>query len=63
MFLNEVKGRQARLMGKDPETMLELTNVSKIYRIGNETTYAVDDVSFKIEKGEFCFLLGTSGSF
>lgn len=49
-------------MGKDPETMIELMNVSKIYRMGNEKIYAVDDVSFTIKKGEFCCLLGTSGS-
>lgn len=57
-----MKGRQTRLMGKDPETMIELMNVSKIYRMGNEKIYAVDDVSFTIKKGEFCCLLGTSGS-
>jgi putative ABC transport system ATP-binding protein len=30
--------------------------------MGNEKIYAVDDVSFDIQKGEFCCLLGTSGS-
>ena len=49
-------------MEKKPETIIELTNVKKIYRMGNEKIYAVDDVSFSIYKGEFCCLLGTSGS-
>jgi putative ABC transport system ATP-binding protein len=30
--------------------------------MGSEKIYAVDDVSFDIQKGEFCCLLGTSGS-
>lgn len=49
-------------MEKEPEKIIELVNVSKIYRMGNEKIYAVDDVSFDIKKGEFCCLLGTSGS-
>ena len=49
-------------MEKELEKIIELVNVKKIYRMGNEKIYAVDDVSFDIKKGEFCCLLGTSGS-
>ncbi len=42
--------------------LIELINVKKVYHMGKETIKAVDDVSFTIEKGEFCCLLGTSGS-
>ena len=42
--------------------IIELIHVKKVYRMGKETINAVDDVSFSIEKGEFCCLLGTSGS-
>ena len=49
-------------MGKEPEKIIELTDVKKIYRMGNERIPAVDGVSFDIKKGEFCCLLGTSGS-
>lgn len=49
-------------MEREPEKIIELVNVKKIYRMGNEKIYAVDDVSFDIKKGEFCCLLGTSGS-
>ena len=45
-----------------PKKVIEVKNVSKIYRMGNEKIYAVDDVSFDIYEGEFCCLLGTSGS-
>ena len=45
-----------------PKKVIEVKNVRKIYRMGNEKIYAVDDVSFDIYEGEFCCLLGTSGS-
>lgn len=44
------------------EKVIEVKNVRKIYRMGTEKIYAVDDVSFDICEGEFCCLLGTSGS-
>ena len=49
-------------MKNTPEKVIEVKNVRKIYRMGNEKIYAVDDVSFDIYEGEFCCLLGTSGS-
>lgn len=49
-------------MEKAPEKVIEVKNVRKIYRMGTEKIYAVDDVSFDIYEGEFCCLLGTSGS-
>ncbi len=39
--------------------MIEFRNVSKTYSTGTE---AVHNANFKIEKGEFCFLVGQSGS-
>lgn len=49
-------------MKNKDETIIELKNVKKIYRMGNERICAVDDVSFTIKKGEFCCLYGVSGS-
>ena len=49
-------------MSDTPQKVIEVKNVRKIYRMGNEKIYAVDDVSFDIYEGEFCCLLGTSGS-
>lgn len=37
--------------------MIEFRNVTKIYDTG---TKAVKRATFSIEKGEFCFLVGTS---
>ena len=39
--------------------MIEFKNVSKTYSTGTE---AVHNANFKINKGEFAFLVGTSGS-
>ena len=39
--------------------MIEFRNVNKTYSTGTE---AVHNASFKIEKGEFAFLVGSSGS-
>lgn len=39
--------------------MIEFKNVSKTYDTG---TVAVKNANFKIEKGEFAFLVGSSGS-
>lgn len=44
------------------ENIIELKNLRKVYRIGEEKVVALDNVSLDIKKGEFCCLLGTSGS-
>jgi len=49
-------------LGNEPKKIIEVKNVRKIYRMGAEKIYAVDDVSFDIYEGEFCCLFGTSGS-
>lgn len=47
---------------KEPKKIIEVKNVRKVYKMGQERIKAVDGVSFDINEGEFCCLLGTSGS-
>jgi putative ABC transport system ATP-binding protein len=42
--------------------LVELRNVSKIYRLGDEEIRALDDVSLDIQAGEFISIIGPSGS-
>ncbi|HRU42586.1 MAG TPA: ATP-binding cassette domain-containing protein, partial [Candidatus Diapherotrites archaeon] len=44
------------------DKIIELKDVRKVYRMGNEKVIALDNISFEIEKKEICCLLGTSGS-
>ena len=41
---------------------VEYRNVSKIYRMGEVEIPALKDVSFEIEKGEICIIVGPSGA-
>ena len=41
---------------------IELKNVSKIYGAGEVEIKAVDEVSFCVEKGELCVIVGASGA-
>lgn len=44
------------------DCVVELRNVSKIYKMGEVEVKALDNVSLKIEKGEFVSIMGPSGS-
>lgn len=44
------------------DKMIEVKNIVKTYITGEEEFRALDDVSFKIEDGEFVALMGPSGS-
>lgn len=41
---------------------IEVRNLRKVYRLGNEKVYALRKIDLDIEKGEICCILGTSGS-
>ncbi|MGN0155413.1 MAG: ABC transporter ATP-binding protein [Lachnospiraceae bacterium] len=41
---------------------VEFKNVSKCYRTGEVSIYALSGVDFEIEQGEFCIIVGASGA-
>ena len=44
------------------EKVIEVRNLYKLYRVGDEIVRALDGVDFDIFRGEFCAIVGTSGS-
>lgn len=42
--------------------VIEVKNLYKLYRLGDEVVRALDGVNFSIYQGEFCAIVGTSGS-
>lgn len=42
--------------------MIKIDNISKIYRVGKDDFYALDNVSLEIADGDFLAVRGTSGS-
>ena len=43
-------------------TIIEFKNVDKIYKTGNHTLKAMDNVNFTVDEGEFVVILGPSGA-
>jgi putative ABC transport system ATP-binding protein len=43
-------------------TLIEASNLLKLYRMGDETVHALDGVSFTIPRGDYCAIVGPSGS-
>lgn len=44
------------------ETIIKVSQLRKVYKLGKEKVVALNSLSFDIKKGEICCLLGTSGS-
>ena len=47
---------------KDRKVVIELQDVKRDFKVGDETVHALRGVSFKIYEGEFVTIMGTSGS-
>lgn len=42
--------------------MIELKNVTKVYKLGSEKIYALDHVNLNVDQGDFMAIVGPSGS-
>ena len=42
--------------------MIKVQNLRKVYKVGDEKVVALDNISVRIQPGEFCCIVGTSGS-
>lgn len=49
-------------MNQQKKTIIEIKDLRKVYRIGQEKVVALNKVNLTIYKGEICCILGTSGS-
>ncbi len=47
---------------KKNDSIIELENVKRIYKMGNAKVYALNGISLSIKKGEFVSIVGKSGS-
>ena len=46
----------------NPTAFVQFNEVCKYYQMGDSRIAAADHVSFTIEQGEFCVILGPSGA-
>jgi len=47
---------------EERKPVIQVKNLYKIYRVGDSVVRALNGVDIKINKGEFCAIVGTSGS-
>lgn len=55
MYIKELNINQE---GGYMEKVIEVKNLYKLYRVGDEVVRALDGVDFNIYKGEFCAIVG-----
>ena len=48
--------------GETMAAIIKIENLRKVYPVGKERIVALNNISFDIEEGEICCILGTSGS-
>ena len=53
---------QKKEFNDEYENLIKIKGVKKVFRMGNEKIFAVNNIDLNIKKGEICCLLGKSGS-
>ena len=43
-------------------SLIKVKNLKKQFQIGSEIVYAIKDISFNVDAGEFISIMGPSGS-
>lgn len=59
---NATASNPASNLGQPPSTIIRLENVSKVYGTGDAAVHALANISLTIERGEYCSIMGASGS-
>ena len=49
-------------MAEERQPVIQVKNLYKIYRVGHNKVRALNGVDLEIYRGEFCSIVGTSGS-
>src|SRR5687768_14468850 len=59
---DECKGIPAQLVLTSSVSMIELTDVTKVYGHGEQRTVVLDRINFRVEAGEILAVVGPSGA-
>ncbi len=56
------EAKESPLTTPGEQPVIEITHVSRLYRMGGETIHALRDVTLSIGRNEYCAIMGPSGS-
>lgn len=62
MMTNQITSQSQVLNPEYKPVVIRLEDVSKVYGVGNTEVRALNGVSLIVEKGEYCSIMGASGS-
>jgi putative ABC transport system ATP-binding protein len=62
MLDNQLKAKNSKLKTITKPIIIRLENISKVYGFGETEVRALSDVNLIVEQGEYCAIMGASGS-
>ena len=62
MLNNQLKTQNSKLNTITKPVIIRLENISKVYGVGETEVRALIDVNLVVEQGEYCAIMGASGS-